>query len=45
MLPCNSLRETREINTVILRDSGAPGVLVPEVEGNLTHEELVQALV
>ncbi len=38
------LRETREINTVILGCAGTPAVLVPEVEGNLTHEELVQAL-
>ncbi|MFI6149641.1 cofilin family protein [Streptomyces sp. NPDC051109] len=40
----HSLRETREINTVILRYADAPGVLVPEVEGNLTHDELVQAM-
>lgn len=38
------LRETREINTVILRFADTPGVLVVEVEGNLTHEELVSAL-
>ncbi|MFE2323788.1 hypothetical protein ACFXD5_07675 [Streptomyces sp. NPDC059385] len=38
------LRETREINTVILRFADTPGVLVVEVEGNLTHEELVAAL-
>ncbi|MFJ5026238.1 hypothetical protein [Streptomyces goshikiensis] len=38
------LREKREINTVTLRYADAPGVLVPEVEGNLTHDELVQAL-
>ncbi|MFD9303413.1 cofilin family protein [Streptomyces sp. NPDC060048] len=37
-------RETREINTVILRFADSPGVLVPEVEGNLTHDELVRAL-
>ncbi|MFE6847713.1 hypothetical protein [Streptomyces sp. NPDC057686] len=37
------LRETREINTVILRIAD-PGVLVPVSEGNLTHDELVQAL-
>lgn len=36
------LKETRETNTVILR--GTPGGLVAEVEGNLTHEELLQAL-
>ncbi|MEW2586958.1 hypothetical protein [Streptomyces virginiae] len=38
------LREKREINTVTLRFAEAPGVLVPEVEGNLTQEELVQVL-
>ncbi|MFG2875458.1 hypothetical protein ACGFYU_10695 [Streptomyces sp. NPDC048337] len=38
------LKETREINTVILRMADPPGVLVPEVEGNLSHEELLQAL-
>ncbi|WP_327360059.1 MULTISPECIES: cofilin family protein [unclassified Streptomyces] len=38
------LRETREINTVILRYGDVPGVLVPEVAGNLTHDELLQAL-
>ncbi|MFK0047655.1 cofilin family protein [Streptomyces sp. NPDC090741] len=38
------LREKREINSVILCYVDAPGVLVPEVEGNLTHDELVQAL-
>ncbi|MFD7262219.1 hypothetical protein [Streptomyces sp. NPDC059874] len=38
------LRETREINTVILRFADTPGVLVVEVEGNLTHDELVSAL-
>lgn len=38
------LREKREINTVTLRYADVPGVLVPEVEGNLTHDELVQAL-
>ncbi|MFE9933657.1 cofilin family protein [Streptomyces sp. NPDC005533] len=38
------LRERREINTVTLRYAQAPGVLVAEVEGNLTHDELVQAL-
>ncbi|MFB6477434.1 hypothetical protein ACFCXF_03115 [Streptomyces virginiae] len=37
------LKETREINTVILRFA-TPGVLVAEVEGNLTHGELVAAL-
>ncbi|MFF4104428.1 hypothetical protein [Streptomyces sp. NPDC001903] len=38
------LRERREINTVSLRHADVPGVLVPDVEGNLTHEELVGAL-
>ncbi|MEU8840560.1 hypothetical protein AB0D97_15740 [Streptomyces roseus] len=38
------LKETREINTVILRHRDAPDGLVPEVEGNLTHDELLQAL-
>ncbi|MEU9146665.1 cofilin family protein [Streptomyces sp. NPDC048349] len=38
------LREKREINTVTLRYADVPGVLDPEVEGNLTPEELVQAL-
>lgn len=40
------LRETREINTVILRLDESPDVLMleVEVEGNLTHDELVSAL-
>ncbi|MFF4392204.1 cofilin family protein [Streptomyces sp. NPDC001552] len=38
------LREKRNINTVTLCYADVPGLLVPEVEGNLTHEELVQAL-
>ncbi|MFE5560614.1 cofilin family protein [Streptomyces sp. NPDC056544] len=38
------MREQREINTVILRYEGAQGVLVPEAEGNLTHDELVESL-
>ncbi|MEV6580896.1 cofilin family protein [Streptomyces sp. NPDC051582] len=38
------LKETREINTVILRHRDVPEGLVPEVEGNLTHDELLQAL-
>ncbi|MFD9333048.1 hypothetical protein ACFWBF_01300 [Streptomyces sp. NPDC060028] len=38
------LRETREVNTVILRFADPPGLLTAEVEGNLTHEELVAAL-
>ncbi|MBT2451412.1 hypothetical protein J7F03_30975 [Streptomyces sp. ISL-43] len=37
-------REAREVNTVIFRFADPPGELVPEVEGNLTHDELVQAL-
>ncbi|MFF8266799.1 hypothetical protein ACF059_05340 [Streptomyces sp. NPDC016562] len=38
------LKETREVNTVILRLGDAPDVVEKEVEGNLTHEELIQAL-
>ncbi|MFJ3963220.1 hypothetical protein [Streptomyces sp. NPDC090036] len=42
------LRQTREINTVILRFADTPGALAlalaPELEGNLTHDELVSAL-
>ncbi|NXY93229.1 hypothetical protein HYE82_02120 [Streptomyces sp. BR123] len=38
------LRETREINTVILQYIDTLEVLVAEVEGNLTHDELIQAL-
>lgn len=38
------LRERREVNTVILRYADTPRVLVPELEGNLTHEELLRAL-
>ncbi|MGW1769729.1 cofilin family protein [Streptomyces sp. NPDC002073] len=38
------LREKREINTVTLRYGDVPGVRVAEVEGNLTPEELVDAL-
>ncbi|MFB7982888.1 cofilin family protein [Streptomyces vinaceus] len=38
------LRERREINTVSLRYAEAPGVLVPDGEGNLTHDELMEAL-
>ncbi|MFG2716308.1 cofilin family protein [Streptomyces goshikiensis] len=38
------LRQAREINTVIFRIADAPGVLAPEMEGNLTHDELVSAL-
>ncbi|MFJ8565612.1 cofilin family protein [Streptomyces sp. NPDC093514] len=38
------LREKREINTVTLRYADVPGLLVADFEGNLTHDELVQAL-
>ncbi|MFJ6784378.1 hypothetical protein [Streptomyces yangpuensis] len=38
------LRERREINTVTLHYADPSGVLVPDVEGNLTHDELVVAL-
>ncbi|MFG2989696.1 hypothetical protein ACGFZK_10485 [Streptomyces sp. NPDC048257] len=38
------LRELREINTVVLRFADTPDVLVPEIEGNLTPDELVQGL-
>ncbi|MFE2553675.1 cofilin family protein [Streptomyces sp. NPDC059355] len=38
------LRERREINTVALRYGDVPGVLVPDAEANLTHDELVEAL-
>ncbi|MFD9722302.1 hypothetical protein [Streptomyces sp. NPDC059072] len=38
------LKQMREINTVILRFGDLPGVLVPEAEGNLTHDELIGAL-
>ncbi|MFI8278082.1 cofilin family protein [Streptomyces sp. NPDC085929] len=38
------MREQREINTVVLRYAEAQGVLVPETEGNLTHDELVESL-
>lgn len=46
LLALQHLRETREINTVILRLDESPGVLMleVEVEGNLTHDELVSAL-
>lgn len=37
------LKETREINTVILRLAEADGLVV-EAESNLTHEELLEAL-
>lgn len=35
---------TREINTVVLRRADLADVLEVEVEANLTHEELLQAL-
>ncbi|MFI9743323.1 hypothetical protein [Streptomyces sp. NPDC052494] len=38
------VKETREINTVVLRRADPAGALVVEVEANLTHEELLQAL-
>ncbi|MFG2985821.1 hypothetical protein ACGFYQ_31975 [Streptomyces sp. NPDC048258] len=38
------MKETREINTVVLRRADPAGALVVEVEANLTHEELLQAL-
>ncbi|MFD5489360.1 MULTISPECIES: cofilin family protein [Streptomyces] len=38
------LRELREINTVVLRYADPPDGLVPELEANLTHDELVQGL-
>ncbi|MGW6859159.1 cofilin family protein [Streptomyces xanthophaeus] len=42
------LQQTREVNTVILRFADTPGVLAPELEleleGNLTHDELVSTL-
>ncbi|MCX4539374.1 hypothetical protein [Streptomyces sp. NBC_01565] len=38
------LRERRDVNTVILRLDEASQTLVPELEGNLTHDELLQAL-
>ncbi|MGW6986859.1 cofilin family protein [Streptomyces sp. NPDC054946] len=38
------MKETREINTVVLRRTDPGNALVLEVEANLTHEELLQAL-
>ncbi len=38
------MKETREINTVVLRRADVAGALVAEVEANLTHDELLQAL-
>ncbi|THA74137.1 cofilin family protein [Streptomyces sp. A0592] len=44
LVALHHLRERREINTVALRYAEVPGVLGAEVEANLTHDELVQAL-
>ncbi|MFE9636161.1 hypothetical protein [Streptomyces sp. NPDC006463] len=38
------LREKREINTVMMRAEGTPPIVVTDVEANLTHEELLEAL-
>lgn len=38
------LKETREINTVVLRRADLADALEVEVKANLTHEELQQAL-
>ncbi|MEU6867698.1 cofilin family protein [Streptomyces sp. NPDC046876] len=38
------LSERRDVNTVILHRQGAAGSLAVEVEANLTHEELLEAL-
>ncbi|MGW6821406.1 cofilin family protein [Streptomyces sp. NPDC055005] len=38
------LKGRRAVNTVIFRCAQAPGALALELEGNLTHEELVRAL-
>lgn len=38
------MKENREINTVVLRRADLAGALVVEMEANLTHEELLQAL-
>ncbi|GAA0270347.1 hypothetical protein GCM10010302_04900 [Streptomyces polychromogenes] len=38
------LRETRQINTVVMCTTGTSQVLVAEVEANLTHDELLQVL-
>ncbi|MBT2482370.1 cofilin family protein [Streptomyces sp. ISL-94] len=38
------LRERRDVNTVILRHDDAEDGLVLELEGNLTHDEVLQAL-
>ncbi|MER5726814.1 hypothetical protein ABT084_00420 [Streptomyces sp. NPDC002138] len=38
------LKDRRDVNTVIFQCAQAPGALALELEGNLTHEELVRAL-
>ncbi|OKK15996.1 hypothetical protein AMK16_24960 [Streptomyces sp. CB00455] len=38
------LKDRREVNTVILRHADTPRVLAVELEGNLTHDELLEAL-
>ncbi|MEV6682354.1 cofilin family protein [Streptomyces erythrochromogenes] len=38
------LREQREVNTAVLRLADPPDLVVAELEGNLTHDELVQGL-
>ncbi|MFD7256859.1 cofilin family protein [Streptomyces sp. NPDC059874] len=38
------MKETREINTVVLRCTDIADVLVLEAEANLTHDELLQSL-
>ncbi|MFE1546339.1 hypothetical protein [Streptomyces sp. NPDC058718] len=38
------MKETREINVVVLRRADRADLLVVEVEANLTHDELLRAL-
>ncbi|MFF3723795.1 cofilin family protein [Streptomyces erythrochromogenes] len=38
------LREQREVNTAVLRLADAGDLVVADLEGNLTHDELVQGL-
>lgn len=38
------LRDRRDVNTVILRCAQQPQALAVELEGNLTHEELLASL-
>ncbi|MFD3328448.1 hypothetical protein [Streptomyces sp. NPDC058701] len=38
------LRDRRDVNTVILRCAQKPPVMAVELEGNLTHEELLASL-